>query len=113
MPLPDVALERGFGVELELVHVDFFAEELAQRFDEPRMAGKEPERLVEGVGGKGGARGAGLLPPHLLAVELEDRLGIVAQERDLLLGEAIGKEEVALLLEVAQLARRQLHGVFL
>ncbi len=58
MPLPDVALERGFGVELELMHVDVLAEELAQRFDQPRMAGEQAECLVEGVRGKGGARRA-------------------------------------------------------
>jgi hypothetical protein len=44
------------------------------------MRGKQAECLVEGVGGEGGARRAGLLPPNLLAIELQDRLGIVAQE---------------------------------
>jgi len=52
----------------------------------------------------GGARRAGLLPPHLLAIEFEDRLGIVAQERDFLLAEAVRKEQVALLVEIAKLA---------
>ena len=40
MPLPDVALERRLGVELELMHVDVLAKELAERFDQPRMAGQ-------------------------------------------------------------------------
>src|SRR5580693_7348208 len=37
MPLPDIALECRLGVELELMHVDVLAEQLAQRLDEPRM----------------------------------------------------------------------------
>src|ERR1700683_4897352 len=56
MPLPDIALERGFGVELELMHVDFFAEELAERLNEARMTCQEAERLVESMGGESGAR---------------------------------------------------------
>ena len=67
------------------------------------MAGQQPERLVEGMRGKGGARRAGLLAPDFLAVELEDRLGVVAQQRDLLLGEAVREEQVALLVEVLEL----------
>ena len=38
VPLPDVALERGLGVELELVDVDVLAEILLQRADQPRVA---------------------------------------------------------------------------
>ena len=64
------------------------------------MGGQQAERLVEGVGGEGGARRAGLLAPHLLAIELEDRLGIVAQKRDFLFAEAVRKEQIALLVEI-------------
>jgi len=86
------------------MNVDVFAEQLTQRLDEPRMGRKQAERLVESMGGEGGARRAGLLPPHFLALEFEDRLRIVAQERDFLLAEAVGKEQVALLVEIAKLA---------
>jgi hypothetical protein len=52
---------------------------------------------------KRGARRAGLLPPHLLAIEFEDRLGVVAQKRDFLLAKAVRKEQIALLIEIAEL----------
>src|SRR5262249_58963131 len=96
MPLPYVALERRLGVELELMDVDVLAEILLERTDEPRMAHQKAEHLVEGVRGKGGARRAGLLAPDLLALGFQDRFALDAQQRDLLLGEAIGDEGEAL-----------------
>src|SRR4029077_20361227 len=93
MPLPDIALECGLGVELELMHVDVLAEQLAQRLDQPRMRGPQGERLLEGGGGDGRARRAGLLPPNLLAIEFEDHFGVVAQKRDFLLAEVVRKEQ--------------------
>ena len=87
------------------MHVDVFAEQLAQRLDQPRMAGEQAKRLVEGVGGEGGARRAGLLAPHFLAIELENRLGFVAQLRDFLLGKTVRKEQVALLVETLGVER--------
>ncbi len=74
------------------------------------MARQQAEHLAEGVGGEGGARRAGLLAPDLLAVELEDVVGFRAQERDLFFREAIGKEDVALLVEGAKLLGAELHG---
>jgi hypothetical protein len=56
VPLPHVAFEGCFGVDLELMNVDILAEQLPQRLDQPRMACQQTERLVEGVRGKGGAR---------------------------------------------------------
>ena len=88
------------------MHVDLFAKQLAQRLDHPRMAGEQTERLVESVRGKSGARRAGLLAPDLLAIEFQDRLGIVAQQRDLFLAEAVREEQIALLVELLQLAGR-------
>ena len=98
MPLPDVALERSLGIDLELVDVDAFAEQLLQRLDQARVMRHQPERLVVGVGGEGGARRTGLLAPDL-AIAAENVLRLVAQDRDLLLGEAIRKEQVTLLVE--------------
>ena len=92
VPLPDVALEGGLGVELELMNVDVLAEILLQRLDQPRMGDQQAEHLVEGVRGEGGARRAGLLAPDLLPVGFEDLLGLDAQQRDLLLGEAVRKK---------------------
>jgi hypothetical protein len=58
------------------------------------------------VGGESGARRAGFLAPDLFAIELEDRLGIVAQQRDFLFGKTVRKEQVALLVELLKLLRR-------
>src|SRR5450830_72630 len=55
MPLPEVALEGGLGVELELVDVNLFAEQLPQRLDQARMPRQQAEHFTEGVGGEGGA----------------------------------------------------------
>ena len=109
VPLPDVAFEGGLGVELELMDVDVLAEQLPQRFDQARMARQQAEHLAEGVRGEGGARRAGLLAPDFLAVELEDVLGFDAQQRDLFFREAIGKKDVALLVEGAKLFGVELH----
>src|SRR5437016_12164328 len=38
VPLPDVAVESHFAVDLELVHVQLFAEKLHDRLDHARMA---------------------------------------------------------------------------
>ena len=92
MPLPDIALEGRFGVELELMYVNVLAEQLVQRLDQPRMAGEQAKRLVEGVGGKRGPRRAGLLAPHLLAIELEYGFRIVADLCDFLFIETVRKE---------------------
>ena len=73
------------------------------------MIAEQAERLVIGVGGEGGARRAGLLAPHLLAVGRVDLLGLVAQDRDFLLREAAGQEQIAFLSELPELLCRQLH----
>ena len=63
------------------------------------MAHQQAEHLAEGVGGEGRSRRAGLLAPDLLAVGLEDLLALDAQQRDLLLREAVRQEDVALVVE--------------
>src|SRR5215472_138483 len=68
VPLPDIALERGFGVDLELMHVESLAKHLLDGADQPRMTAEEAEPLVVGVRGKSGPRRAGLLAPDLPAV---------------------------------------------
>src|SRR5262249_27020467 len=111
VPLPDVTLERRFGVDLELVDVDAFAEQLLQRLDKTRVVRHPPKGVVVGVGGESGARRAGFLAPDLLAIGPKNPVGLAAQKRDLLFGEAIRKKEVALLLEGFDLLRREIHGV--
>ena len=82
VPLPDIAGELGLRVDLELVHVDLFAEHLLQRFDEPGVAAEDREGLVIGVGGEGGARRAGGFAPDFLAVLGVDLFAFLAQNRD-------------------------------
>ena len=110
MPLPHVAVEFRLRVHLELVHVELLAEDLLHRLDQPRVPGEYGKRLVVGVTSERGARRAGLFPPDLLPILLEDLLGLVAQHRDLLLREALGEEEPALLVELLQLLGGELHG---
>jgi hypothetical protein len=110
MPLPDVAFERGLGVELELVHVDVLAEQLAQRLDQPGVSRQQAEHFAEGVRGKRGARRAGLLAPDFLAIEFEDVFGFDAQQRDFFFREAIREENVTLFVEGAKLFGVELHG---
>ena len=103
MPLPDIAFKGGLGVELELVDIDRLAEQLHQRLDQARMARHHLEHLIELVRGKGGARRAGFLAPDFRAVELEDVVGLGAQKRDLFFREAVGKEDVTLLVKGLEL----------
>ena len=53
VPLPDVAFERRLAVDLELVHVDRFAEQLLHRLDHAWMAREPRERLAVQMRGEG------------------------------------------------------------
>src|SRR5262249_17029315 len=88
-----------------------FAEDLLDRADQPRMAAEQAERLVIGMRGKGGARRPGLFAPDLLPVGGIDRLGLVAQRRDLGFGKTPRQEQIAVLDEWPQLLRAELHRV--
>src|SRR3954470_1560305 len=111
VPLPDVAFERRLGVDLELVNIDAFAEQLLQWLYEPRVMGHQPEGFIIGMRGKCGARRARLLAPDLPAVGPENAVGFAAQDRDFVFGETVRKEYVALLVEGLDLLRCELHGV--
>ena len=109
VPLPDLAVERGLGVHLVLVHVHGAVNELHDRLDEARVAPEAAERLVVGMGRERGARDAARLAPHLVAVEGVDLVGGGPQHRRLLGREARGEEQVALLVEPLELVWGQLH----
>src|ERR1043166_5292197 len=70
---------------------------------------EQTEHFAVGMGGKRGARRAGFLAPYFLALGLEVVLGLRAQQRDFLLGEAVGEEQIAWLVEVGDLLGRELH----
>jgi hypothetical protein len=61
------------------------------------------------VGRECGARRAGTLAPHLLALGLVDVFGFRAQDRHLLVGKAVRQKQIALLVEFLELARREFH----
>src|SRR5262249_35412369 len=67
----------------------------------------------EGVGSERGARRAGLFAPDLLAVGLQNLLALDTERLDLLLGEAVGHEDVAVAVESLELVGGKLHGAML
>src|ERR1700738_5718923 len=77
------------------------------------MITEEAERLVVGVRGEGVPGCAGLLAPDLPTVGGVDLLGVIAQDRHLLLREAVGQEEIALFSELTEPLRGKLHRDFL
>ncbi len=104
VPLPDIAGERGFGVDLVLVHVDLLAEQLFDRADHAGMAGEQAVRLVVQMGGEGGARRAGFLAPDFRALLAVDGFGLGFEDGDFGGGEGFRQEQVAFLMELADLA---------
>ena len=75
VPLPDVAVEGGLAVDLELVHVDVFAEELHDRLDHARMARQRRERIAVQVRGEVGAHHVAGLLAHVLGAALRIERG--------------------------------------
>ena len=66
MPLPDIAVERRFLVDFELMDINRLAEQRLRRFDQTRMARQAREYAVVGVNGKGDThRVAVLFAPNL------------------------------------------------
>jgi hypothetical protein len=76
MPLPEFAVERRLGVDLELVDVDGFAQELLNWLNQPRMGAKAAKGVIVGVRSKGGPRRTGFFPPNLLALACTDVIGL-------------------------------------
>src|SRR5437660_10783674 len=88
VPLPDIAVERRLGVDLELMHVELLAEQLLYRLDEPRMRAEQAETLIVGMRGSGGGRRAGVVLLGFGARRVVDRVGTASLGRDLLVGGA-------------------------
>ncbi len=112
VPLPDVAVERGLGVDLVLVHVDRPAEDLHHRLDQPRMAAEAAKGFVVGVRGEGGARDAGLFAPDLVALERVNLGRGPFQHAHLVGVERVRQEQVAAALEFVELRVTQLHAIW-
>src|SRR5204862_2891338 len=105
--------ERSRCLDIYLMDVDALAEKLLKLIYQTRMMGEQPEGLAVGMRGESSARRAGLLAPDLLPLRLEDRLGLRAQQHDLAFGEAIGEEQIPLLVELGELLGRKVHDVLL
>src|SRR5215471_1726513 len=75
------------------------------------MMRHKPEGFVVGVGGKGGARRPGLLAPDLAAIAVQDLVRFAAQDRDLVLREAVREKQIALFVEDLKLLGGKRHGV--
>ena len=110
VPLPNLAVEGGFRVDLVLMHVELLAEQLFDRADQPRMGAKQTEGLVVGVRGERSTRRAGFFAPYLRPVGIINRYGFLPQGSNLLGGEAIGEEEIAFFVKLADLFFGQAHG---
>src|SRR6516162_5155428 len=111
VPLPNIAGERRLCVDLELMHVDFFTEELLDRLDHAWMRAEQAERLVVEMGGKGGARRTALLAPDLGPVGVIDRNRLAREKIHFFLAEQFRQEQPALAIEELDLLRRQFHDV--
>src|SRR5471032_421851 len=110
MPLPDVAVERGLSVDLELMDVGLVLEELLGRLDEAGTVDQRLEHRMIGVHGEGGAHHvAGLLAHILFAALLEDAGDLRLQDRRFLGREVVREEEIAFLVEVLELLLCELH----
>jgi hypothetical protein len=110
VPLPDLAVEGGLGVDLVLMHVEAAAQQLLDRRDQARIGAQAAEGLVVRMRGEGRTRDAGLLAPDLLAIQLEDLLGLVLQQLHLFRVEGLGEEKPALAVELGDLGIGQAHG---
>ena len=75
MPLPDVALEGQLAVDLELVHVELFAEQVLHRLDHARMARELREGLAVQVRGEVGAHRVLAFLAHVVGLAPAVELG--------------------------------------
>src|SRR5207247_798365 len=103
--------EGGFGVDLELMHVDRLAEELLDRLDHAGMGAERAEGFVIEMRGKGGARRAALLAPNLGPVGVVDANRLAREIIHFLGAEQLGQKQPAFAVEEFDLLRRQFHGV--
>src|SRR6266480_1671083 len=114
VPLPDVAVESHLAVNLELVHIQLFAEQLHDRLDHARMARELRERQAVHVRGEVRAHRVTALLANVLrpALGVEPR-HLVYEDFDLAPREQAGKKEVAIALEPPDLFLTEFHAAFL
>ena len=110
MPLPDVTVERCLAVDLELMHVHGFVEQLHDRFHHSRMAREPGERLAVQVRREIGAHDVALLFAHVFRTALRIKRGdFVAEHLDFLGPEVRREKQVAVTVEAFDLFRAEPH----
>jgi hypothetical protein len=110
VPLPHVALEGHLAVDLVLVHVDVFAEEIHHRPDHARVARQARERLAVQVRREIRADRVAALLAHVEGLAPCVQCGHRVGQRARFVGcEQPGKEEVAVAIELRQLLGGELH----
>ena len=111
VPLPDVAVESLFAIDLELVHVDRLAEDLRHRVDHAGMASELGEGLVHQMGRKDRAnRVRAFFANHFLALLAIERRHFGEQHRHFLLAEKRIKEQIAVPVKGLELRGGQFHS---
>ena len=110
VPLPDITVEGHLAVDLELVHVKLFAQNLPHRIDHARMAAQSGKGRAVHVRGKVGAHGIAAFFTYVLRTLLAVEQGHLIDERLHLIGiEQRRKEQVTVALEILELLLVQLH----
>src|SRR5215472_6188898 len=110
VPLPHVAIERHLAVDLELMHVHRFTEELHDRFHHPRMSSEPREWSAVQMRGEIRAHRVTAFLAHVLRPMLRiERRHFVAERLDLHGAEMARKEKIALTLERLKLCIGELH----
>ncbi len=113
MPLPDITVKGGFGVDLVLMHIDLFFQDLHNRSQQARMGAQATVCLVIRMGGKGGARDTRGFAPDLFPVGRINGFRLVQQKRCFFAGEQFRQEDEAFRLEIGQGRFAQFHDTLL
>jgi hypothetical protein len=110
VPLPDVAVERGLAVDLELVHVDVFPEDLPHRLHHARVPRELGEGIAVHVRGEVGAHDVARLLADVLGPPLRVQgRHLVGEDADLVLREQAREEEEARAVELVELLLGESH----
>src|SRR5215472_62839 len=110
MPLPHVAIECHLAVDLELMHVHRFAEELHYWFHHPRMASETREWSAVQMRGEIRAHRVAAFLAHVLRPMLRvQRRHFVDERLDLRGAEMARQENIAVAIERLELGICELH----
>ena len=93
MPLPDVAVECGLAVDLELVNVNVVVEDLLRGFDQPRMASEPAVSVVVGVRREVGTHGIAVFFAYILGPQFGVEFRHFRVERPDLGGREVPREK--------------------